>query len=158
VLLHAFAPLKDATLVITGHATTPEQQEIPELAHKLGVRVRFVGRVSDDELVALYNMAHVVVQPSLYEGFGMPVIEAMACGAPVIASDIDVLQEVAGDAAQFFPRHDPASLSHLLSAALNSPERNPQQSQKSLQRASQYTWPLAVQKLIPIWRGVANLS
>lgn len=158
VLLHAFAPFKDATLVMTGQATTPEQEQIPELAHKLGLRVRFVGRVSDDELVALYNMAHVAVQPSLYEGFGMPVIEAMACGAPVIISDIDVLREVAGDAAQVFPRHDPATLTQLLSAAFNSPARNSQQSAKSLQRASQYTWPLAVQKLIPIWRGAASLS
>ena len=64
--------------------------------------IRFLGRVSDEELVRLYNQASCFIFPSIYEGFGLPTIEAMKCGCPVLSSDIPVLREVCGDAAIFF--------------------------------------------------------
>jgi alpha-1,3-rhamnosyl/mannosyltransferase len=76
--------------------------------------MRALGSVTDDDLVALYGGACLVVSPSLEEGFGLPVAEAMACGAPVICSDIPVFREIAGDAAAFF---DPTS-SEAMSAAI----------------------------------------
>ena len=68
--------------------------------------IRFLGRVSDEELVRLYNQATCFIFPSIYEGFGLPTIEAMKCGCPVLVSDIPVLREVCGEAAIYFnPYH-----------------------------------------------------
>ena len=72
--------------------------------------VRFLGRVDDEELLHLYNTATCFIFPSIYEGFGMPPVEAMACGCPVLASDIPVLREVCGDAAMYF---NPYGVDHI---------------------------------------------
>jgi glycosyltransferase involved in cell wall biosynthesis len=69
-------------------------------------RVRYLGRVSDDDLPALYSAAKLMVYPSLYEGFGLPVLEAMACGCPVLCSWTSSLPEVGGSAARYFRTHD----------------------------------------------------
>ncbi len=69
-------------------------------------RVRYLGRVADDDLPALYSAAKLMVYPSLYEGFGLPVLEAMACGCPVLCSWSSSLPEVGGNAARYFRTHD----------------------------------------------------
>jgi len=75
-----------------------------------GDNIRYLGRVSDEELVRLYNQAVCFIFPSLYEGFGLPPIEAMSCGCPVLVSDIPVLHEVCGDAATYFDPYNPFAI------------------------------------------------
>ncbi len=124
VLLQAFAMLKreDGALAglklvkvgIAGRADEFRGATISEVRRLgLGNEVILAGYVSDKELARYYSSALVLVMPSHYEGFGLPVVEAMACGCPVIASNTPSLQEVAGDAGWFFSPDDSAELAHL---------------------------------------------
>jgi len=108
-LVKAFSNLKpqnsNLKLILVGKAfkdeTLPETKEILQLIKVLKLKdfVRILGFVSDKDLVAIYNLATVYCQPSFYEGFGLPVLEAMACGTPVVAANTSSLPEICGDAA-----------------------------------------------------------
>jgi glycosyltransferase involved in cell wall biosynthesis len=104
-------------------------------------RLIFLGYVSDDVLAGLYSGAQALVFPSLYEGFGLPVLEAMACGCPVICSDSTSLPEVAGDAALFLEDpHDGQALALLLRALVESPSLRRELSQKGQDQAARFSW------------------
>jgi len=115
LLVRALAGLDEDVLLVLPGSTTPYEIELRRLAADLGVasRVRFPEWVSDAQLEGLYALSSVLVLPSLIEGFGMPVLEAMARGVPVACSDISALTEVAGDAALLF---DPTSEEDLVAA------------------------------------------
>jgi glycosyltransferase involved in cell wall biosynthesis len=100
----------------------------------------FVSFVSDGELLRLYRTCAVFVLPSLYEGFGLPLLEAMACGAPCIASDDPALVEVSGGAALHFPRGDATVLNKLLKRVLGSSALRSELSQRGIDRARAFTW------------------
>ena len=103
-LIEAFKDIKECSLYIVGSQNHIFKQK-DNITDTNGT-IHFLGRVSDEELVRLYNRATCFIFPSLYEGFGLPTIEAMKCGCPVLASDIPVLREVCGDAALYFnPYH-----------------------------------------------------
>jgi glycosyltransferase involved in cell wall biosynthesis len=118
---------------------------IPDLArcidrHGLTGRVDFLGTVPEDKLASLYRGAQALIFPSLYEGFGLPALEAMACGTPVITSNVTALPEVAGDAALLV---DPAAVEEIASAVRrivsDAPLRR-QLREKGLLRAKSFTW------------------
>jgi glycosyltransferase involved in cell wall biosynthesis len=155
-LLEAFRQVNDATLVITGRPHNDEQAQLPDLARRMGANVQFIGYVRDEDLPGLYTLASVVVQPSLYEGFGLPVVEAMACGTPVIVSDIPVLREIAGDAAPNFPPDDPAALRELLGRLLHDEGVNLTWRHKALRRAADFDWTHTAQAVVDVWRQVAS--
>jgi glycosyltransferase involved in cell wall biosynthesis len=98
---------------------------------------RFAGYVPDDDLLALYAAAAVFAYPSLYEGFGIPPLEAMACGTPVVASTAGALPEVLGDAALLVDPYDEGALAEALHAAAN--DRGVLR-RRGIDRAAQYTW------------------
>jgi alpha-1,3-rhamnosyl/mannosyltransferase len=103
-----------------------------------GVQVDgWLGRVSDDELAALYRGARCLVYPSLYEGFGIPVLEAMACGTPVVTSAGGATEEVAGGAAVLVDPRDPASIATGIEEAA---ARRDELRARGLERAEQFTW------------------
>jgi glycosyltransferase involved in cell wall biosynthesis len=103
-------------------------------------QIKFTGYLSDDELRALYSACDVFVYPSLYEGFGLPPLEAMACGAPVIASRIPSIMEVLGDAAQLVSPTDVEGLTdRAVRLLLNDDERR-ELSARGLERAGQLSW------------------
>ena len=112
VLLDAFTSWKgyqDFTLVVVGgNWSTEEANRVALLDTKK--RIKHVGRVNDEQLVALYNGASTFVFPSLYEGFGLPILEAMACNTSVVAADIPAFRELANDQAYFFDPTDTQSL------------------------------------------------
>jgi glycosyltransferase involved in cell wall biosynthesis len=117
-------------------------------------RVLFTGYISDEDLRALYSACLVSVYPSLYEGFGLPPLEAMACGAPVITSRIPVIMETSDGAAQLI---DPTNVKELTSALvelLTSEDRRQQLSEKGLQRAAEYTWERTAQQTLKVYRDV----
>jgi glycosyltransferase involved in cell wall biosynthesis len=112
-----------------------------------GVEVR--GHVSLDELVSLYRRAAALVFPSRYEGFGQPVLEAMACGCPVACSDVPALAEVAGDAAQTFPPDDAAAIAAAVTDVLREPDRY---RERGLARAAGFTWERAAAAYEDVYR------
>ena len=116
------------TLVLTG--VGHDADALPE-----GIETR--GGVSTDELVSLYRRASALVFPSLYEGFGLPPVEAMACGCPVAASDAGSLPEVVGDAAVLFDPREPESIAAGISATL---DRGDELRRRGLARAAGFTW------------------
>ena len=102
--------------------------------------VRAPGYVSEDELLALYRSAAVLVLPSLYEGFGLPLLEAMACGTPCIASDDPALLEVSGGAALHVPRGDTTALRSALVRVLGDAGLRAELSALGLERARAFSW------------------
>jgi glycosyltransferase involved in cell wall biosynthesis len=114
----------DTAIVLAGHAESYEQR-LRALVRELGLedRVRFVGYAPDADLEGLWSMASCAAFPTLGEGFGLPVIEALAHGVSVAASDIPVLHEVGGSLPHWFDPHDPASCARAIRAALADGER-----------------------------------
>lgn len=121
-------------------------------------RVRFLDQVPDNDLVAFYNLAEAFVFPSLYEGFGLPVLEAMACGTPVIVSKAASLPEVAGDAAILVDPYDEINIAGAILRVLSDSEQAKALGQKGLQRARMFTWERTARQVIDIysrvWAGV----
>jgi len=128
-------------------------RELRELG--LGSRVSLLDYVSLDDLVALYNRALLLVQTSLYEGFGLPVLQAMACGVPVLASNTSSLPEVGGEAAAYFESNSIESLRAGLVRLLAEPETRAAMAQKGLQRAKEFSWTQAAQETLNILKGTA---
>lgn len=114
---------------------------------QVGPGIRFVG---DDELLELYRTCAVMVMPSIYEGFGFPLIEAMACGAPCIASDDPALLEVSGGAALHFPRGDAAALRALIEKVLGDPS-----GRKGIERARAFRWDECAREHVAVYREAA---
>ena len=142
-LLRAFAALErgDPILVFVGHAGR-DMDRLRELADELGVaaRVRFTGWISDEDLEGMYRLASAFVYPSMHEGFGMPVLEAMARGVPVACADATSLPEVAGDAAAMF---DPRSVEDMVGAVrslLDDPELAADLASKGRARVARFGW------------------
>lgn len=102
--------------------------------------LRWLGEISDEELAEWYSGAAAVVYPSLYEGFGLPVLEAMQCGALVIASRIPAVEEVAGDGALLLDPKDTKAWAEAMTAAVDNPERFAEVRMRALRRASGFSW------------------
>ena len=128
-------------LVLPGYATEHEA-ELREHARARGVQddVRFPSWVSAQELEGLWSLARLFVYPSLYEGFGLPVLEAMARGVPVACSNASSLPEVAGDAALMFDPHSPAQIAAALGRLLSDAALRDDLRERGLSRAGEFTW------------------
>jgi glycosyltransferase involved in cell wall biosynthesis len=119
---------------------------------KLDDRVHFVGRVSSEDLLYLYNAAELLAHPAFYEGFGLPPLEAMACGLPVVASNVASLPEVVGDAGQLIDPHDVDELTVSMWRVLNDSELAQQMREKGLRQAGLFSWERAARETIEIYR------
>ncbi|MGP8242281.1 MAG: glycosyltransferase family 4 protein [Solirubrobacteraceae bacterium] len=135
-------PERRPLLVLPGYLTWHER-ELRERAASLDVAadVRFPGWVADSELEGLWTVACAFVYPSLYEGFGLPVLEAMARGVPVACSNASSLPEVAGDAALLFDPHDERAIAGAIEALLSQDDAALARTRaRGLARAEQFTW------------------
>jgi glycosyltransferase involved in cell wall biosynthesis len=145
-LFEAFGLLRrerpDLELVLTGGGH--EGRTVPA-----GVRVK--GLVSGDELAALYRRAACLVFPSLYEGFGQPPLEAMACGCPVAASHAGAIPEAVGDAAALFDPEEPEDIAAVVAAVLESPDRLVA---AGLERAARFTWAETARRHEAVYRSI----
>jgi glycosyltransferase involved in cell wall biosynthesis len=128
------------------------KQLVSEL--KLEKKVRFLGRVSDLELITLYSMADVFAFPSFAEGFGIPLIEAMACGAPVITSNLSAMPEVVGDAAILINPHSTDELATAITKVLENEPLRDTLREKGYQRARMYTWEESALKMLNIYQNL----
>jgi glycosyltransferase involved in cell wall biosynthesis len=130
-----------------------------ELIVRLGVgdRIRHAGRIFDDRMMAAcYRAADVFVFPSLWEGFGWPVLEAMACGTPVVVSNVASLPEVAGDAGIFVAPHDHAALARALRSLLANPLELRLRSEMSLAQAGLFSWEKCARGTLAVYEQVAG--
>lgn len=115
-------------------------------------RILFTGYISDEELRALYSSCRVCVYPSLYEGFGLPTLEAMACGAPVITSRIPVMIETVGASARLIEPTEVGQLTEALVEMLTDENARTHFAQSGFQRAAEFTWERTARKTLEVYR------
>jgi glycosyltransferase involved in cell wall biosynthesis len=160
-LLHAFqkflAKSGEGLLVIAGPMNEGEG-ELKELAEKLGIekRVVFAGFVDDLDLQALYSAAHVYACPSLYEGFGFTVLEAMACGVPVVCSTAASLPEVCGPAALYADPRNPEEFAQALRRAFVDPEVRRLLIESGRKNCQRFRWENAAQQTIAVYHEAVS--
>lgn len=149
----ALLPEPRAQLVLPGSPNDYER-ELRELAEELGVAetVRFLGWISDSDLEDLYRIAQCFVLPTFQEGFGLPVLEAMARGVPVACSDIPTLREVAGDAAMLFDPGDPASIAHAIGSLIGDRPFAQELVRRGYERCRAFTWDRTAQTTLASYR------
>jgi len=162
-LIAAFAELVRGYPQLTHHLVLAGKDtwfspKVREAARQSGVadRIQFAGYVSDEDLLHLYNACDLFVFPSFYEGFGLPVLEAMACGRAVACSSTSSIPEVADSAAIMF---DPYSTREMVSAMadlLRDAELRARMERLGLQRASRFSWRAAAQQTLEVYREVAE--
>lgn len=144
-------------LIIAGDVC-PERMGLNKLILELGLsgNIIFTGRLSDNELVALYQAADLFIDPSLYEGFGLQVVEAMSCGAPVITSNVTSLPEVAGDAGILVNPTDINGLTSAIARVLTDAELQKSMRQKSLARARFFSWDRSARGTLDIYEELSR--
>jgi len=160
-LVAAFARIAgshpDARLVLTGGEGSFEPVvRAAVAAYGLSGRVVRTGRIPEHELDVLYREASVMAFPSRYEGFGLPVLEAMARGCPVVASDVGGLPSVTGDAAVLVDPLDAAAWADALADLLDDPARRTVLSRHGVERARRFRWPDAAAALADVYRQAAG--
>ncbi len=158
-LMRAFQQVKveGVKLVIGGkkgwmHAETFAQAQMLGLED----RVIFTGFVADDDLPALYTLAELFVFPSLYEGFGLPVLEAMACGTPVITSNLSSLPEVAGEAGLLVDPTDVADLATAIRRVLDNAGLRAAMAAKGVDQAARFSWQRAAVETLALYREIGT--
>ena len=162
-LVDAFAQLKtempNLRLIKVGkrayeQGQTELQRQIDEL--DLHNEIIFLDQVTDQELVELYALADVYVFPSLYEGFGLPPLEAMACGTPVVCSNSASLPEVVGDAAMMVDPLDTGAMANAIASILKSNTLQDELMHRGLKQAKQFTWKKTAQRTLNVYQTLLN--
>jgi len=127
---------------------------------RLGLRrlVHFTGYVPVDDLPVIYNLAEFFVFPSIYEGFGLPVVEAMACGTPVITASTSALEEIATGAAEMIDPHETAALTRAIMRLAHSPERRAELRELGLVRAGEFSWTRTAREMLATYSRAAGFS
>ena len=153
----AEADLGDVQLVIGGRPTWKHEQisrTFDEL--DLGKKVKFMGYVADEDLPALYSAATVFAFPSHYEGFGLPALEAMACGTPVVCASTSSLPEVVGDAALMVDPSDDVALSDALARVLRDPCLAKEMRARGLAQAQRFSWQATANATAAVYERLVN--
>jgi glycosyltransferase involved in cell wall biosynthesis len=132
-------------------------RDIEKRIERLGLRgaVCFPGYVPFDDLPAVYTLAEMFVFPSLYEGFGLPVIEAMACGTPVITGSVAALAEVGGDAVELIEQPGSEALGEAMASLARDAERRHELSRRGIARAQRFSWTRAARETLAVYRQAA---
>ena len=159
-LVHKNTRSSGAELMIVGR----RRKDIPGLDSTLrdirnrnkGIKITLAGYLTDSEIMSLYEEADIFVYPSLYEGFGLPVLEAMACGCPIITSNVFSLPEVVGEAGMLVDPYDVEMIAHALSTVLENDELKREMSRKGIEQAQKFSWEKAGVELLAVCREVAE--
>ncbi len=166
-------PRKNLTVLLEAYAALPDAQRIPLIIgggkgwdyepifeaverHHLGAWVQFPGFIPSAELRFWYNSAEAFIFPSVFEGFGLPVLEAMACGTPVIVSDASSLPEVAGDAGLTLPPHDVGAWTQALRRAAEDVAWRRSARERGFEQAARFRWEATANKTIESYRKAIN--
>ncbi|HPF74603.1 MAG TPA: glycosyltransferase family 1 protein [Xanthomonadaceae bacterium] len=169
-------PRKNLEMLIQAHAMLPEsvQREVPLLIAGRGgwgcealvtrlradaiPNVRWLRYVPDQYLPSLFGMATALLFPSLFEGFGLPVLEGFAAGVPVLASNRTSIPEVAGEAAELLDPQSPAAWAGAMQRLATSPSQQQSMREKGLARAREFSWDRAADRLVDIYQHVTGLA
>jgi glycosyltransferase involved in cell wall biosynthesis len=161
-LLAAYAQLIDNTssnieLVVAGGKGHNFDKHIDAIIKekKLSQHVIFPGYIAEEDKAAVISLAHVFCYPSLYEGFGIPIIEAMGRQVPVIASDIPPHREIADEAVLFFDPNDPRDLKEKMTKVLHDADLRERLIRKGIEQANKYSWDNTAKKILSIFNGIA---
>jgi glycosyltransferase involved in cell wall biosynthesis len=143
-------------LVIVGARNFWKSTPVAAVVDRLGLEncVHFTGYIAEQDLPAIYNGADLFVFPSLYEGFGLPVLEAMACGTPVVTSNKSSLPEVAGDAAILIDPYDVDALANAMHRILSDPDLAEEMAAKGMIRAREFSWERTARETIAVYEQV----
>ena len=145
----------ETELVLAGrYRDDPDFPALVESLRRTGLenRVRLTGYIAEEELAALYSGASVFVYPSLYEGFGLPPLEAMTCGVPVVAADCTSLPELLGHAAMLVDPRDAGEFVEAIVALLDHPERRRELSESGRRHAQRFTWEATARATLEAYR------
>lgn len=152
------------TLVLVGKsiaakeydATNPWNADLVEIQRKMNGDKRFIplGFVDQEDLVGLYTIADVCVLPSIYEGFGLPVLEAMQSGCPVVTTKGGSLPEVAGDAAHYVDAYDTTSIANGISEVLSGNKLRDEMIKKGLKQAQMFTWKKTIEATVKVYESI----
>lgn len=159
-LLEAYALLRQWSvtwdLVIVGARNFWKTTPVAEVFKRLGLQscVHFTGYISEEDLPAIYNGADLFIFPSLYEGFGLPVLEAMACGTPVVTSNSSSLPEVAGEAAILIDPYDVDAMAAAMQCILSDPNLAEELAAKGIARAREFSWERTARETIAVYEEV----
>ncbi len=146
----------EAYLLLVGRPLSP-YPDLPSLVKELGLehRISFLFEpVSQEVLCLLYNLADLFVYPSLYEGFGLPPLEAMACGTPVVTSNISSLPEIVGDAAILINPYNPGEIAEALFEGLTNGVLRKELVQKGRERVKQFSWKKTAQETLQVYQSL----
>lgn len=158
----------DVSLVMVGKALIDKKIDIQNPWNKDLVRVQELagenknvfrlGFVPSLDLVALYNAATLFIMPSIYEGFGLPILESMSCGCPVVTSKEGSLQEIAGDAAYFVDAYNTESIAEGIQKVVSNKSLQEELSKKGLLQAKKFTWRKTADETMDVYRSVTSLG
>ncbi len=143
---------RDLALVVAGRQAWMQSLPVGDLAP----HVRLLGIVPDEELEALYAGASCFVMPSLHEGFGLPLAEAMAAGVPAVASDIPALREVGGETVRYADPHDPESFARAIRCALDDREGSQLRAAAARGRARRFRWEDTARQTLAVYRRIVR--
>ena len=160
-LVRAFARLRSVTGIEAGlyfcgpwgYRADLTVREVSRL--RLWKQVRFMGYLPDEDVVGLVNGATGLVFPSMHEGFGLPILEAMACGTPVITSNVSSMPEVAGDAALLVDPRSETEIFEAMRRLLTDEKTRAEYSAKGLVRSKEFSWANSARKLAELYRRLA---
>jgi glycosyltransferase involved in cell wall biosynthesis len=120
----------------------------------LADRIHFVGHVPHEDLPGIFNLAEIFVYPSLYEGFGIPVLEALACGTPVVTSNLSSIPEITGEHALLVPPTDQEALTVAIARLIENPALREELARQGPPRAAAFTWERTARQTLDVYRGV----
>lgn len=160
MLIRAFRPIAEQfphNLIISGGKGWLFDEMMAEIeTQRLTERVHFIGFVDDDDLPALYSGADLFLFPSLYEGFGLPLLEAMGCGTPVISSNASSLPEVGAETAVYLSPHDEQAWTATILDLLQNDQKRTALAQKGISHAAQFSWQKTAETLLTIYQNIHN--
>jgi glycosyltransferase involved in cell wall biosynthesis len=146
---------RDCKIIVVG-AKGFKNNRITRLLKNLTDKVVCLGYVSNTDLAGLYNLATLFIYPSFYEGYGMPPVEAMACGCPVITSSVSSLPEVCGDAAYYVDPYDVNSIADGIYKVITDENLRMSLSQKGLANAARFSWAKSAQEHLKLFEEIAG--
>jgi glycosyltransferase involved in cell wall biosynthesis len=163
ILLQAYASVADQItdhrLVVVGPMGWMVNKIIEQSGQlSISDKLDFTGYVEQEDLPLIYNLADVFIYPSVYEGFGLPVLEAMACGTPVITSNVSSMPEIVGDAGVLITPNDSRTLAQSMLELINDPITRQRLSIKGQERAAAFSWKRTAEKTVEVYRQVLSAT
>lgn len=153
-----YAPNSDLRLVLCGKSWIRHREFLKELSNSgIADRVLMTGYVEQNDLVGIYNCALALAFPSYYEGFGIPAVEAMKCGLPVIASDAFSLPEVLGEAALYFDPFDIEEMTQSIQIISSDPAKRGELSELGSRRAQMFSWDETARQTLEVYREALGI-